>query len=263
MYRANAAVELLGETSPGAGYIYSPALVELPADVAAGSAWTGSGSANDVLDYRSDFRAAEAGDDDCLDVTGEVRYTSKQGQPGRTVTLLRTWCRDRGLVSATESFADLVTRTTQTTAAPPQPPDTRGPLPRWTAPDSWTEHKLDTISIDPTFGQGPMSGSPKALAPVRTESGLVVRATARLNDVVALTPKTRTAWVSAWRAHVPGQILTLRAFGNVILVTTSTRQLVAYSDLGIRLWQRDLDEIAPAPSGPDQRHRRRPDRPGR
>ena len=33
VYRANAAVELLGESRPGAGYVYRPALVELPADV--------------------------------------------------------------------------------------------------------------------------------------------------------------------------------------------------------------------------------------
>ena len=57
MYRANAAIELLGESRPGAGYVYRPALVELPADVADGSRWNGSGSANDVLDYRSEFRA--------------------------------------------------------------------------------------------------------------------------------------------------------------------------------------------------------------
>ena len=246
MYRANGAVELLGETGPTGGYVYRPALVELPADVAADSRWTGNGAASDVLDYQADFRAA-AGDDDCVEVTGEVRYTTRQGQPARTVTLQRTWCRNRGLVAATESHADLVTRTTQTATTPPQPPDTRGPLPRWTAPDSWTEHKLDSISIDPAFGEGPMSGTTKALAPVRTESGLVVRATAATNDVIAFTPKTRSAWVSAWRAHVPGQILTLRAFGNVILVATSARQLVAYSDLGIRLWHRDLDEIASAP----------------
>ena len=55
-----------------------------------------------------------------------------------------------------------------------------------------------------------MSGTPKSLAPVRTESGLVVRATSSLNDLIAITPKTRTEWVSAWRSHVPGQILTLR-----------------------------------------------------
>ncbi len=38
-----------------------------------------------------------------------------------------------------------------------------------------------------------MSGTPKSLAPVRTESGLVVRATSSLNDLIAITPKTRTA----------------------------------------------------------------------
>jgi putative pyrroloquinoline-quinone binding quinoprotein len=247
MYRTDDAVELLGETGPSGGFVYRPALVELPADVTAGSRWTGSGSANDVLDYSADFQAA-AGNEDCLEVTGEVRYASRQGQPARTVSLQRTWCRDRGLVAATESYADLVSRTVQTATSPPRPPDTRGPLPRWTAPDSWTEHKLDSISIDPTFGQGPVSGAAKALAPVRTESGLVVRATEATNDLVAFTPKTREAWVSAWRAHVPGRILTLRAFGNVILVTTSARRLVAYSDLGIRLWHRDLEEIAAAPA---------------
>ena len=247
VYRTNAAIEVLGESSPGAGYVYRPALVELPADVAAGARWTGEGSANDALDYRSSF-AAEAGEGGCLTVVGEVRYLSKQGQIGRIVALDRTWCPGRGLVSASESSADLVTRTTQATTTPPRTPDTRGPLPRWTAPESWTEHKLDSISMDPTFGEGAMSGTVKALAPVRTESGLVVRATASTNDLIALTPKTQTAWVGAWRAHVPGDILSLRAFGNVILVTTSARLVVAYSDLGIRLWQRDLDEIAPAPA---------------
>jgi outer membrane protein assembly factor BamB len=245
MYRADDAVELVGETSPDGGYIYSPALVELPADVAAGSTWSGSGSANDVLDYWSEFRAAGTADD-CLEVTGEVRYTSKDGRTGRTVTRQRTWCPDRGPVASMETHADLVTRTTQTSTAPPRVPDTSATLPRWTAPEGWTEHKFDAISVDPTFGPGPVGGATLALAPVRTESGLLVRAAAATNDLVAFTPKTQTSWVSVWRAHVPGQILTLRNFGNVVLATTSERQVVAYSDLGIRLWQRELDEIAPS-----------------
>ena len=105
-------------------------LVELPADVAAGSTWSGSGSANDVLDYWSQFRAAAAADD-CLEVTGEFRYTSKDGRTGRTVTRQRTWCPDRGPVAAVETYADLVTRTTQTATGPPRTPDTSGTLPRW------------------------------------------------------------------------------------------------------------------------------------
>jgi hypothetical protein len=246
MYRANAAVELLGESRPGAGYVYRPALVELPANVQAGSQWSGSGSANDILDYRSEFQAAEASDG-CLEVTGEVRYLSKQGQPGPLVHLERTWCPGLGMVRTTESSGDVVLTTSLGTGPTPQVRTTTETPLRWTAPERWVEHGYNIVSADPTFGTGPMSGSPKSLAPVRTESGLVVRATSSLNDLIALTPKTRTEWVSAWRSHVPGEILTMHAFGDVILVATSTRQLLAYTDLGIRLWQVDLDEIAPAP----------------
>jgi hypothetical protein len=92
-----------------------------------------------------------------------------------------------------------------------------------------------------------MNGTAAPLAPVRTESGLLVRATDTLNDLLAFTPKTRTQWVLVWRGHVPGQILTLTAFGNVVLVTTSERWVIAYTDVGVRLWQLRLDEIAPAP----------------
>jgi outer membrane protein assembly factor BamB len=211
----------------------------------AGSAWSGSGSANDVLDYRSQFRAEAR--DNCLQVTGEVRYLSKQGQSGPLVNLERTWCPGLGMVRASESVGGVVTETSLSTGPTPQVRTTTDPPLRWTDPDGWAEHPYDTISADPTFGEGPMSGSPKSLAPVRTESGLVVRPTSSLNDLIAITPKTRTQWVTAWRSHLPGEILTLRAFGNVIVVSTSARQLVAYTDLGIRMWQLDLTEIAPAP----------------
>ena len=46
---------------------------------------------------------------------------------------------------------------------------------------------------------------------------------------------------------MPGEILTLRAFGDVIMVTTSERLVLAYSDAGVRLWQLRLDEIVAAP----------------
>jgi outer membrane protein assembly factor BamB len=41
--------------------------------------------------------------------------------------------------------------------------------------------------------------------------------------------------------------LTLTAFGNVIIATTSNRQVVAYSDVGIRLWQFAVDDLAQTP----------------
>jgi outer membrane protein assembly factor BamB len=104
---------------------------------------------------------------------------------------------------------------------------------------------MSTISINPTFGQGPMVGSPSTVTPVQTESGLVIRATAGRGDLVATTPKTLTEWTSIWRAHPGGTVLSLSAFGNVIIVTTSNRQMVAYSDVGVRLWQLSLDDLGP------------------
>ena len=89
-------------------------------------------------------------------------------------------------------------------------------------------------------------GSPSStVASVRTESGLVIRATIGRGDLVATTPKTLTEWTSIWRAHPGGTVLSLSAFGNVIIATTSNRQMVAYSDVGVRLWQLTFDDLAP------------------
>jgi outer membrane protein assembly factor BamB len=245
-YRVNAGVELMGVSTPSEGYIYSPALVLLPADVRAGSQWSGTGSASDTLDYRSELRAEE-GDGGCLHVTGEVRYLSKGGQLGRVITVSQTWCPGEGIVAESQSFADIRTTTSRIDPPAPSPEATSNTPIRWAAPQRWTTKSMNTISINPTFGQGPMVGSPSAVTPVRTESGLVIRATTGLGDLVATTPKTLTEWTSIWRTHPGGTVLSLSAFGDVIIATTSNRQLVAYSDVGVRLWQLSFDDLAPTP----------------
>jgi outer membrane protein assembly factor BamB len=243
-YRVNTGVELMGVSTPSEGYVYSPALVLLPADVRAGSQWSGAGSAGDTFDYRSELRA-EASSSGCLSVTGEVRYLSKEGQLGRVVTLSQTWCGRQGIVAESQSFADV--RTTTSRIDPPEPSiqsTTNVPI-VWSAPQRWTTRSMSTISINPTFGEGPMAGSPSAVTPVRTESELVIQATIGRGDLVATTPKTPTEWTSIWRTHPGGTVLSLSAFGNVIIATTSNRQMVAYSDIGVRLWQLALDDLAP------------------
>ena len=243
-YRVNTGVELMAVSTQSDGYIYSPALLLLPADVAAGKQWSGAGSASDTLDYRSQLRA-DALDSDCLRVTGEIRYFSKAGQLGRVVSVAQTWCRDQGMVAESQSFADVRTETSRIDPPTPSPvPTTNAPI-HWTAPQHWSTKNLGTISFNPTFGEGPMLGSPSALTPVRTDSGLVIRATAGQGDLVATTPKTPAAWTSIWRAHPGGTIMTLSAFGNVIIATTSYREVVAYSDVGVRLWQATLEDLAP------------------
>jgi hypothetical protein len=246
-YRVTTGVELMGVSTPSEGYVYSPALVLLPADVRAGSQWSGAGSANDTLDYRSELRT-EAGSSGCLTVTGEVRYLSKGGQLGRVVAIDQTWCPREGLVAESQSFADVRTTTSRIDAPEPSIQNTTDTPIRWNAPQRWTTKSMTTISINPTFGQGPMVGSPSSVvAPVRTESGLVIRATTGLGDLVATTPKTLTEWTSIWRTHPGGTLQSLSAFGNVILATTSNREMVAYSDVGVRLWQLSLNDLAPTP----------------
>jgi PQQ-like domain len=244
-YRVNTGVELMGVSTPSEGYVYSPALVVLPADVRAGSHWNGSGSAGDTLDYRSELRA-EASGRDCLSVEGEVRYLSKEGQLGRVVTVSQTWCQRDGVVAESQSFGDVRSASSRIDPPVPSVQTTANAPIRWTAPERWTVKSLSTISINPTFGQNLMVGSPSpAVTPVRTESGLVIRPTTGSGDLVATTPKTLTEWTSIWRAHPGGTVLSLSAFGNVIIATTSTRQMVAYSDVGVRLWQLAFDDLAP------------------
>lgn len=245
-YRVTAAVDLLGVSTPTEGYVYSPGLILLPADVRAGSRWSSAGSAGTVFDYNSEFVADAAGAG-CLKVTGEVRYFSKQGQLGRIVSLNQTWCPGQGIVAESQSSADVHTTTTQIEAPAPSTPTTTDTPISWSAPQRWTGRQFGTVSINPTFGEGPMVGTPANLTPVRTESGLIIRATYGQGDLVATTPKTLTDWTSVWRTHPGGSILTLAAFGNVIIATTSNRQVVAYSDVGIRLWQFAVDDLAQTP----------------
>src|SRR4029453_7646036 len=117
-YRVNTGVELVGVSTPSEAYVYSPALVLLPADVRVGSRWSGAGSASDTLDYRSELHA-EAGSSGCPNVSGGARYLSKEGQLGRVVTIGQTWCQREGLVAESQSFADV--RTVTSRIDPPEP----------------------------------------------------------------------------------------------------------------------------------------------
>ncbi len=246
VYRTDSAITLLGESGPAEAHVFRPALVELPADVRAGMTWTSAGSAGDALDYQASFRSEEAGER-CLRVIGTIRYLAKSGQPGPSGSRTRTWCRGEGMVLADDASGS-TTSTTGPAARPDlSPPGTVDSVIEWRQPELWAARGYDTISIDPTYGDGPMAGTPQTAAVARAESGLVYRIVGGSNDLVALTPKTTSAWVAVWRGHPGGAVLTVRAFGHLVLVTTSERLLVAYSDQGVRLWQVQLDEIAPTP----------------
>jgi len=246
-YRVRGSVELAGERhADGTTTAYEPALVELPADVGAGSTWESSGSVSDTEDYTSVFRAA-AGEAGCLEVSGQLVVLAKGTRQARQQTsLTRTWCPGRGLVVASASAGAVRTLETAVLAPPPGARTTTSAPVSWTDPRGWTPRTWGTVTVDEANETREMYGSAATgVHPVLTSSGLVVRALHPPDDLAATTPKTTDAWTAAWSAHPGGTVLSLAAYGSVVLVTTSERRLVAYSDAGMRLWQTTLPEIGP------------------
>lgn len=240
VYRVDGPVELLAESDAGGADVYRPGLVELPADVAAGDSWSGQGTVG-ARQYQSSFRAdpAEPG---CLRVSGTI-VESAAGQPGSTREVHKTWCQGRGVTVEDRVRGDVRTQIAST-PRPAVDPTLRTVTdePTWSDPTSWRRRDFDLMSADASLGSGPMAGTPSQVPPVLTASSLLIRPTSG-DDLVATTPKTVDRWTSLWRMHPGGTILTAAAFGDVVVVTTSRREVVAYSDAGVRLWTVAADDV--------------------
>lgn len=244
-------VALAAESGPGLGFTYLPNLVELPAGVRAGQTWRSTGTAGaPTIRYASEFtaRAAEA----CLEVSGTVTYSVED--TSLTRKLGRTWCPG-GLIRETDDWlgSSVVRRAEegaagQPGAAPPglPVPDTTDDVTAW-APTRWRPATHEVLSVDPTFGEGPMAGTPASLPPAYVRSGLVLQATSSVADIVAIGPHGAGTWRSRWRAHPGGQILTLATFGDMVVATTSARTVVGYDSSGVRRWTLPTREVVRVP----------------
>jgi outer membrane protein assembly factor BamB len=244
VYLLGRSVDLLAESWPGHGLVFHPGLVELPEDVHPGSRWQGAGSAGADLDYTSSF-TAQAASNRCLRVIGEIRLSSKAGRPRPPRSVDKIWCERWGVTTSTETIDGVSTATVP--AAPVEPAAdlvTSSSVPRWPAPDRWRAQSFATVSVDPTFGEGAVSGTPAALPPVMTSSGVLYRVVGGADDLLAFARRDDATWRSLWRLHPGGRVLTASAFGDVVVATTSRRQVVAYTDRGVRLWSLNIDELA-------------------
>ena len=251
VYRVDQGVTLIADSDAVDADIYSPGLVELPADVADGASWSSDGTVGSRR-YRSEFRA-EAAEPGCLRVTGTVDESQRTGQPTRQ-EVVKLWCRGRGVV--TEETVQGAIRTTRMPASTVGASviQTTDEVWKWTNPATWRRRTFDLRSADPTLGPGMMTGAAGNVPAVVTGSGLLIRVT-NSDDLVATTPKTVDTWTTLWRMHPGGTVLTMAGFGNVVVATTSHREAVGYSDTGVRLWSLPLDDVAfnPAVRVDDQR----------
>ncbi|MGD5540954.1 hypothetical protein QUS97_22610, partial [Xanthomonas citri pv. citri] len=149
-----------------------------------GQSWGSAGTAGDTVTYRSRFRA-DAGPDGCLLVMGEISYRTVTTGQQRVVTTQRTWCAGRGLVGQIDTVgADRVV-TGQLSTPPGMTAETVDEPFRWPDPQTWQVRDRSTVSSNRQWGEQPMLGAAaNGIRPVRTRSGLVIRAMMTPTDLV-------------------------------------------------------------------------------
>ncbi len=260
LFRIDGGIERVADDGVRRAHVFTPALVELPADAAPGSRWRSSGSAGDGVDYQADL-SATAGAGGCLQVQGSVQYRRGGASSTRSrYRLSRTWCPGRGLVSESttgddgsqttsiDGSAEVLNAAAGTRTAPSSPAAELSDSTReWNDPAGWTNRPVGVVSSSPGFGPAPMVDFAAFAAPAVTRTDMLLRATIPGDDLVGIRPPANSTstgdWVSDVRMHPGGQILTLAAFGDLVLVSTTARRLVGYSSTGFRLWQRDLSDL--------------------
>ncbi|HEU4849316.1 MAG TPA: PQQ-binding-like beta-propeller repeat protein [Terrimesophilobacter sp.] len=253
---------LLAGHGGSVGFAYSPALLELPADVAPGSAWTSAGDAlpGGILTYTADFTASEPTNSEliaasrldpadlarCLQADGRSVYRDSTGAPVLEITESDLWCEGLGRVA----IAGTVNGEPIVQGPPAEEPTaveagSSAAPPDWDATGDWQAMEAETRYPDAFFGEQQLAVS-LANAPQRTDSGLIVAADQNADDVVALRLDSGVLR-RQWFAHPGGEIIALATAGDATLVTTSRRRVIAYSDAGQRLWAMDTPELVFAP----------------
>ncbi len=215
--------------------IYTGGLLELPADVHAGSAWGSAGTVISFKDgkpgssspYTSEGTATAPPEADlaaagCLDVTLRERYGTGD------ITTYRSWCPGRGMVR----FDDESIRYTIGSS-----PAVTYPVSA--APFDWTRlggAAATTTTLSPR-GVSLLILSHVSRPGVLLDGTLVV-ALRGDNDVVAINPAATTGNLdrTVWRSHPGGVILSCVTLGQVTVATTSERRIVAYGPTGVVLW---------------------------
>lgn len=212
----------LSMTDDGEVHLFSPPLLELPADPHPGDTWSSSGMLRSVegtegsawhwqarADTPEDDHLRESG---CLVVTGTLTTGDHQEDRGDT------WCPGRGVVPDSQGES-------------PLPPLDLSDDTEW-SPTSWTHFS------DPLTPPAPLIWH-TGLAPVGRGDLLVLAHETSEDLIFSRLPDP------SYRAHPGGDVLTLGRRGDLVLTTTTTPALVAHDLQGRRRWQRRLAEVVP------------------
>ncbi|MGN6271740.1 MAG: outer membrane protein assembly factor BamB family protein [Protaetiibacter sp.] len=242
-------ISMLTSLGGEVGFSYAPGLVVLPADAAPGVTWEGEGAAmpGNLYGYRmtGELSAADAG---CLLATTDTRYIeSETGDEVLTILEKATWCPGQGIViddgdvsGSLVSFrseqlpeigglgGDVVTEPAES---------------EWGATSGWRSRDLGFQLSDPAYGDSPQGVPFDGLAAMTSGGTLVASVGSR---VAGYTVDGTTA-TRAWVASPGGDLLEVTAVGEVTLVSTAQRRLLAYDERGARLWSMRFPDVVVAP----------------
>jgi outer membrane protein assembly factor BamB len=243
--------------------IYQPPLLLFPEGAVAGTTWNATGSAlfDGVLRYDQRASVERIDDDGCVVIAyelavnfGDVPFTSQEG--------VDRWCPGRGVVSATLVYDQgggpepiefaLAEDPVALVAGEPRPP-----LPVATDggdPATWVATELTPAKRDPYLGDMTVDGV-SGVPPVAGSGGLMVVVLGNGSQVVGFRvgePAENAEpgpppLLELWRVHPGGNPLAVAVLGDLVVVATSQRRLVAYDVNGVRRWLLSTDDLVLRP----------------
>lgn len=244
------------------GFVFEPAIVLLPPEVQPGDTWSSTGSAlpGGVLTYSAEFAALRADgpftDGDgreipltggCIGVESTVRIENVDEGISTTLVESTVWCPGRGAVWSSGTVDD------QPAGRAEVRPGALEPLGRPAPAAATFGALLDPASrllpgrtlpiaiTDPFFGASDVTGQ-YPVVPAATVDGRLVVVNDRGDDVQVLALGRAQARLE-WFGHPGGTVVAVGTAGDLVVATTSKRQVVAYDATGRRLWNWAADEL--------------------
>jgi len=243
-------VSMLASLGGTVGFSYSPSLVMLPADAAPGVTWSGEGDAMPagLLRYTMTGEIT-AGADGCLVATTDTRYLERDsGSELVAIAETATWCPGRGVVVdegdvSGQAVSFVSEELSETGGVAREGVDTEAAVRDWATASGWRAHELSFQVSDPVYGESAQGLPFDGLAGSVGDGAFV----ASLGSRLAGYTLDGTLATRRWVASPGGDLLELTTIGEVTLVSTSERRLLAYDDEGVRLWSMRFPDVVLAP----------------
>lgn len=238
------------------GFVFEPELPLLPAEAVPGDVWRESGSAlaDGALTFEVESAAFAATGPftdvqgaavpltgGCLGVDSTVRIASPADALETVIVDSTVWCPGRGPVWSSgtvdgEPIGQAEERPLVVAALERGLPAVT-PWPAAVGPSAGLDpaQRLPLVQVDPFFGEIDATAQ-LAVAPVALPDGRLLVANDRGDEVQWWRLGEERAELDA-AAHPGGVVIALAGVGDLAVVATAQRAVVAYDGLGRRLWQ--------------------------